>query len=142
MGSFFFVNNLHISIILPILQYNKQINIMNTYNTANLIQTLYATKSGYGHYRVSIELHGKQLTTITSNMPAIDAAFDEYYDDNNNEGKFYESRLEAQEALINETLLARENEYDAECDFEKRNFINEIRYQDNYYDNDEEIRIS
>ena len=83
---------------------------MNTYNIADLIQTLYARKSGYGHYRVSIELDGKQLTTITSNMSAIDAAFDEYYDDENNEGRFYESRLQAQEALINETLSANEKE--------------------------------
>ena len=34
------------------------------------------------------------------------------------------------------------NEYEAHAEFEKRNFINEIRYQEGYYDNDEEIRYS
>ena len=32
-------------------------------------------------------------------------------------------------------------ELDAQADVEKRNFINEIRYQEGYYDNDDEIRI-
>jgi len=31
--------------------------------------------------------------------------------------------------------------YEAEAEICKRNFINEIRYQEGYYDNDEEIRI-
>ena len=38
-------------------------------------------------------------------------------------------------------VLDDENEYEAHAEFEKRNFRNEIRYQEGYYDNDEEIRI-
>tara|TARA_R110001606_G_scaffold294203_1_gene441933 strand:- start:259 stop:450 length:192 start_codon:yes stop_codon:yes gene_type:complete len=46
--------------------------------------------------------------------------------------------------MKNKKYLTQEeaNEYDAHAEFEKRNFINEIRYQEGYYDNDEEIRYS
>jgi len=70
----------------------------------SLIETLYGVKSGYGHYKVSIDIKGQELSTVTDNMSAIDAAFDEYYDDEDNEGRFYESREEAQEALVNEII--------------------------------------
>tara|TARA_B110000503_G_C7074332_1_gene382268 strand:- start:73 stop:369 length:297 start_codon:yes stop_codon:yes gene_type:complete len=76
----------------------------------NLINTLYRAKSGHGHYRISMEMGEKQFSTITTNMHAIDAAFDEYYDDEDNEDSFYESRLEAQEALVTEILRANEDE--------------------------------
>ena len=46
--------------------------------------------------------------------------------------------------MKNKKYLTQEeaNEYDAHAEFEKRNFINEIRYKEGYYDNDEEIRYS
>ena len=70
----------------------------------SLIETLYGVRSGYGHYKVSIDVDGQELSTVTDNMSAIDAAFDEYYDDEDNEGRFYECREEAQEALVNYIL--------------------------------------
>ena len=76
----------------------------------NLIETLYGVKSGYGHYKVSIDVDGQELSTVTDNMSAIDAAFDEYYDDEDNEGRFYESREEAQEALVNEILNSNKDD--------------------------------
>lgn len=78
----------------------------------SLIETLYGVKSGYGHYKVSIDVDGQELSTVTDNMSAIDAAFDEYYDDEDNEGRFYESREEAQEALVNEILNSNKVDVD------------------------------
>ena len=84
----------------------------------SLIETLYGVKSGYGHYKISIDVRatllrdGHVLSTVTDNMLAIDAAFDEYYDDEDNEGRFYESREEAQEALVNEILNSNKVDVD------------------------------
>tara|TARA_Y100000758_G_C16050426_1_gene421390 strand:+ start:292 stop:519 length:228 start_codon:yes stop_codon:yes gene_type:complete len=69
-----------------------------------IIKTLRKQFSGHGHFKISIEKNGKELSTITTNTMAIDAAFDECYDDEDNDGRYYESRLEAQEALISEIL--------------------------------------
>ncbi len=76
----------------------------------NLIETLTCKKTGYGHFSVSMELDGKVYSTTTTNMMAIDAAFDDCYDDEDNSGRFYESREEAQEVLVNEILRAYEIE--------------------------------
>ena len=75
-----------------------------------LITTLRQTKTGYGHFRISIDFNGEELSVITTNTIAIDAAFDEYYDDEDNSGRYYESRQEAQEALISEILGKNEIE--------------------------------
>ncbi len=75
-----------------------------------LIETLNRIKTGQGHFKITIEMDGKELYAITNNVMAIDAAFDEYYDDEDNSGRFYESRLEAQEALVREILRANDIE--------------------------------
>lgn len=59
-------------------------------------------KTGYGHFRISIEVNGKELNTITTNTMAIDEAFD----DVDNSGKYYGSRKEAKLALVNQILKA------------------------------------
>lgn len=71
----------------------------------NLIDTLRFNQSSYGHFKITIEVNNKKLSTITTNACAIDAAFDDCYDDQDNSGRFYESRLEAQEALVDEILI-------------------------------------
>lgn len=76
----------------------------------NLIETLRNRKTGHGHFNISIEMDGKELITTTTNTMAIDAAFDNCYDDEDNEGRYYESRLEAQEALVSEILRANDIE--------------------------------
>lgn len=76
----------------------------------NLIETLRNRKTGYGHFNISIEMDGEELSTTTTNTMAIDAAFDDCYDDEDNEGRYYESRLEAQEALVSEILRANDIE--------------------------------
>jgi len=76
----------------------------------NLIETLRSKKTGYGHFRISIDVDGEELITITTNTMAIDAAFDECYDDEDNSERYYESREDAQEALVNEILRANEIE--------------------------------
>jgi hypothetical protein len=72
----------------------------------NLIETLRSKKTGYGHFSISIEMDGQEFKTTTTNTMAIDAAFD----DEDNPGAYYESREEAQEALVNEILRANEIE--------------------------------
>lgn len=76
----------------------------------NLIETLRSKKTGYGHFSISIEIDGQEFKTTTTNTLAIDAAFDNCYDDQENSGRFYESREAAQEALVNEILRANEIE--------------------------------
>ena len=70
----------------------------------NLIETLTATKTGYGHFKISIKIDGQEYTTTTTNTMAIDAAFDDCYDDEDNSGRYYESREEAKVALVDEIL--------------------------------------
>lgn len=76
----------------------------------NLIKTLRKKWTGYGHYSISIEMDGKELKATTTNTMAIDVAFDDCYDDKDNSGNYYESREEAQEALVNEILRANKIE--------------------------------
>ncbi len=70
----------------------------------NLIKTLRSKWTGYGHFSISIEMDGQEFKATTTNTMAIDAAFDDCYDDKDNSGSYYESREEAQEALVNEIL--------------------------------------
>jgi len=74
------------------------------------ITTLRKTKTGYGHFRISVEIDGKEYHTVTTNTMAIDAAFDEDYDLNDNSGRYYETRREAQTALVDEILRANDME--------------------------------
>ena len=74
----------------------------------NLIETLRKTKTGYGHFSISIEIDGEEFSKTTTNTLAIDAAFDIYYDDEDNSERYFESREEAQIELVNEVLRANE----------------------------------
>ena len=76
----------------------------------DLTKTLRRRKTGYGHFKIFIEKDGKEMSTTTTNTLAIDAAFDEFYDDDGNDRAYYESREEAQEDLVNEILRANEIE--------------------------------
>ena len=76
----------------------------------NLIETLRSKWTGYGHYSISIEMDGKEFKAITTNTMAIDVAFDDCYDDEDNSGSYYESREEAQKDLVNEILRANKIE--------------------------------
>lgn len=77
-----------------------------------LIKTLRKKLSGYGHFIISIEIDGKIFKTTTTNTIATDAAFDEYYDDEDNSESLYPTREEAQIALINEILTANNIDLD------------------------------
>lgn len=74
----------------------------------SLINTLRKTFKSYGHFIISIDVDGQELKTITTNTMAIDAAFDDFYDDEDQSGSYYESRREAQEVLVNEILADNE----------------------------------
>lgn len=75
-----------------------------------LIKTLRKEFKSYGHFKISIIKDGKPLSVVTTNTMAIDCAFDEYYDDEDRSGCYYESRLEGQEALVNEILNSHDLE--------------------------------
>ena len=70
-----------------------------------IIKTLRKRPSGHGHFYISVELDNKEISTLTTNTLAIDAAFDEYYDDEDNSERYYINRREAQESLVNEILI-------------------------------------
>jgi len=76
----------------------------------NLIETLSRKWVGYGRYIISIEMDGQVFKTTTTNTMAIDAAFNDCYDDEDNSRRFFKSRREAQEVLVDEIL--RDNEID------------------------------
>lgn len=75
-----------------------------------LIETLRKKTAGHGHFLLAIEMEGKEYKAMTTNTMAIDAAFDECYDDEDNTGRYYKTREEAQEALVNEILRVNEIE--------------------------------
>jgi hypothetical protein len=68
------------------------------------LETLRKNKISNGHFKISTDIDGKEYSTTTTNTMAIDAAFDECYDDEDNSGRYYETREEAQDALIDEIL--------------------------------------
>ena len=70
----------------------------------NLIETLTKKDAGYGHKIVSVEFQNETLSVTTTNMMAVDAAFDENYDDNDNSERFYKTREDAQIALVREIM--------------------------------------
>ena len=76
----------------------------------NLVETLSKKWAGYGHYIISIEKDGQELKTTTTNTMAIDAAFNDCYDDEENSRRFFKSRREAQQVLVDEIL--RDNNID------------------------------
>lgn len=81
-------------------------HIMETY-----IKSLRSKKVGYGHFEISIEINRQFFKAVTTNTMAIDAAFDDCYDDDPaNADRWYGSRKEAQIALVREILRANEIE--------------------------------
>lgn len=77
----------------------------------NMIKTLSKKQTSHGRFDVYIEIDGKTLSASTTNTMAIDAAFDENYDDSDNTGRFFETREEAQKALVDEILRANPEEF-------------------------------
>ena len=54
----------------------------------DLIKTLSHKKTGFGHFEISIVIDGINFDTTTNDTMAIDAAFDECYDDQDNKVAF------------------------------------------------------
>lgn len=57
-------------------------------------------KAYYGRYRIYADNDGELEIGITNDTLAIDAAFDENYDDNDNSGRYYQTRQEAIDVLL------------------------------------------
>jgi hypothetical protein len=69
-----------------------------------ILNTLRKKKVSYGRFEISIEVDNVIYKTSTNNTMAIDAAFDDDYDDENNLGRYYVVQFEAQASLINEII--------------------------------------
>jgi phage-related protein len=76
----------------------------------NLINTLSKKWKGYGTFLISIEHEGETFFKTTHNTMAIDAAFDDCYDDNDNSERYFKSQEEAQIELVNEILIQNDIE--------------------------------
>lgn len=73
-----------------------------------LINTLRKQPSDYGHFKITIVFNDVEYSHTTTNTMAIDAAFDDCYDDQDNSGRFFESREEAQLSLVSEIVYAND----------------------------------
>jgi hypothetical protein len=69
-------------------------------NTKQLRSKVSFSPSGHGHYKVSIEFRGKEYSSTTDNMPAIDAA--DRDDDRRMIGDYYETPKQALQSLYDE----------------------------------------
>jgi hypothetical protein len=76
----------------------------------DIIKTLSKKFTGYGHYKLSVIIDGVEYSKTTTNIRAIDAAFDDMYDDDDNSDRIYTSQKHAQETLIREILDANKKE--------------------------------
>jgi len=76
----------------------------------NLRKTLRKKTVGCGKHVISIMKDCQAMATVTYNNIAVEAAFDEFYNEIVDYTFFYESRKEAQIALVNEILKAYKNQ--------------------------------
>jgi hypothetical protein len=71
-----------------------------------ILNTLRKTKHiGYGIFEISVEINDVTYKIKTNNTMAIDAAFDDDYNDENNLGRYYVTQEEAQASLANDIIL-------------------------------------
>ena len=75
-----------------------------------LTKTLTYVRKGYGHFYITIEMNGKEFGVTTTNTMAIDAVFDDSYDEEDNSRRFYENQYDAQVSLVSEILTANDIE--------------------------------
>jgi len=95
------------------IQRKRHLNeVMDSYHLRNtkIYHTLKKIQAGYGHFNILIEIAGEEFGAITDNSGAVDVAFDDCYDNGNNDGRDYISREEAQEELVSEILQANKIE--------------------------------
>jgi hypothetical protein len=69
-----------------------------------ILNTLRKKQTGYGRFEVSIEFDNVTYKISTNNTMAIDAAFDDDYNDENNLGRYYVTQEEAQASLANDII--------------------------------------
>jgi hypothetical protein len=71
----------------------------------NLIETLKLKRNRFGKKKyATIELNGKVIGATITNQLALDCAFDDDYDEQDNSGRIYESQEQAKLAIVNEIL--------------------------------------
>jgi hypothetical protein len=71
----------------------------------NLIETLKLDCNRYGEKRyATIELSGEVMGATITNQLALDCAFDDDYDEQDNSGRIYESQEQAKLAIVNDIL--------------------------------------
>lgn len=69
-----------------------------------ILNTLSKRQVGYGKFEVSMEFENVTYKIITNNTMAIDAAFDNDYNDVDDLGRYYVSQEEAQASLVNDII--------------------------------------
>lgn len=69
-----------------------------------ILNTLSKRQVGYGKFEVSMEFENVTYKIITNNTMAIDAAFDNDYNDIDDLGRYYVSQEEAQASLANDII--------------------------------------
>ena len=69
-----------------------------------ILNTLSKKQVGYGKFEVSMEFENVTYKIITNNTMAIDAAFDNDYNDVDDLGRYYVSQEEAQASLVNDII--------------------------------------
>lgn len=69
-----------------------------------IFDTLRKKQTGYGKFEVSIEIDNVTYKIHTNNTMAIDAAFDDDYNDDENLGRYYVTQEEAQASLVNDII--------------------------------------
>lgn len=69
-----------------------------------ILNTLSKKQVGYGKFEVSMEFENVTYKIITNNTMAIDAAFDNDYNDVDDLGRYYVSQEEAQASLANDII--------------------------------------
>ena len=69
-----------------------------------ILNTLSKRQVGYGKFEVSMEFENVTYKIITNNTMAIDAAFDNNYNDVDDLGRYYVTQEEAQASLVNDII--------------------------------------
>ena len=76
------------------------LNKTKTKHYESNFDTLRKKQTGYGKFEVSIEIENVTYKIHTNNTMAIDAAFDDDYNDDENLGRYYVTQEEAQASLV------------------------------------------
>ena len=99
-----YLGNRSLPLIFDISIKTNTVNRNTEKNGDQKMKNINITFSGYGHFKISTTVRGKEYSTVTTNTMAIDR----YKDDETpaTRGLFYNTRNQAAQALYNEIKTA------------------------------------